>query len=108
MITQSIAYRPAIGLFELSTLCCVHEAFSASEMTYIVSGGALNSTHSPVCIRLMWILRRPPRIARRPRSWDYCAFEIAVDLHVGLPHYCTVIICGETSWCSCCDTGICT
>jgi len=29
-----------------TTACCLVVGFSASKMTYIVSGGALNSTHS--------------------------------------------------------------
>jgi len=39
---------------------CIH---SASEMTYIVSGGALNSTHSRICIHDagLWSRYRPTK-----------------------------------------------
>ena len=34
----------------LQTPVCVACVISASEMTYSVSSGALNSTHSPACV----------------------------------------------------------
>ena len=54
------------------------QGLSASEMTHIVSGGALNSTHSVTCVRLPYMLFRVRAIRRETYfSWN-CSLKLKV------------------------------